>query len=127
MAKYYVVTEGDWTMWFKDAEMKILHRDNGPAWESVNGDKHWYVDGKQHRDGGPAVVLADDGGEIWYKYDLRHREDGPAVEGPNGGGQYWLNDKRLTKEEWEQALRPAEELTVAQIEQLLGKKIKIIK
>jgi len=40
-----------------------------------NGDKHWYLNGK------------------------RHREDGPAVEWSNGNKSWYLNGKELTEEE----------------------------
>ena len=55
-----------------------------------------------------------------------HREDGPAVEWA-GGERWYLNGKELTEEEFNMRTRPAEELTVAQIEQLLGKRIKVVK
>jgi hypothetical protein len=29
--------------YFKDKEMKILHREDGPAVERINGDKYWYL------------------------------------------------------------------------------------
>ncbi len=103
MAKYYVNVSSFGTFWYKDPEMKIRHREDGPAMEWINGDKSWWIDGKVHR------------------------LDGPAIEHATGI-KYWFKDgERLTKEEWEVAIRPVEELTVAQIEQLLGKRIKVIK
>jgi|9_EtaG_2_1085328.scaffolds.fasta_scaffold02526_5 hypothetical protein len=43
--------------------------------EWANGDKYWYLDGKLHR------------------------EDGPAVEYANGSNLWYLNDKLVTEEE----------------------------
>ena len=42
-----------------------LHRTDGPAIESVNGDKYWYKNDKLHRADGPAIELAD-GDKYWY-------------------------------------------------------------
>ncbi len=128
MAKYYVEdNSATGTFWYKDPEMEIRHRVGGPAIESAIGYKAWYKNGKLHREDGPAMELAN-GTKLWYKNGKLHREDGPAVEYPNGTCEYWLNGQvYFTKEEWEAGLQPAEELTVGQIEQLLGKRIKVIK
>jgi hypothetical protein len=40
-------------MWFDSARM--THRLNGPAIESRNGMKQWYVHGVLHREDGPAI------------------------------------------------------------------------
>ena len=58
------------------------HRDDGPAIEWANGSKEWYKDGKLHRVGAPARELTDYKKE-WYIDGLKHREDGPAIERPN--------------------------------------------
>jgi len=42
-----------------------------------NGDKVWYLNGKHHREDGPAVEDAD-GTKKWFLNDKLHREDGPA-------------------------------------------------
>ena len=44
-----------------------------------DGDKFWYLNGKRHREDGPAMEFAD-GPKYWYLNDKRHREDGPAIE-----------------------------------------------
>ena len=46
---------------------------------NLDGSKHWYKNGKRHREDGPAVEYAD-GYKKWYINGLLHREDGPAVE-----------------------------------------------
>jgi hypothetical protein len=62
--------------------------------EYPNGTKKWYLNGKYHREDGPAIIEAD-GSKRWYLNGMRHREDGPAVEYPNRLKQWWSNGKRL--------------------------------
>jgi hypothetical protein len=52
--------------------MRIFHCENGPAIEA-DGHKEWYINGK------------------------RHREDGPAFEYTNGYKEWYIG-KRLTEE-----------------------------
>ena len=47
-----------------------------------DGDKYWYLNGKYHRQNGPAVEYAN-GDRVWYLNGQLHRENGPAVEYPN--------------------------------------------
>jgi hypothetical protein len=42
-----------------------------------NGDKQWYLNGKHHREDGPAIEYAN-GSMSWWINGHRHREDGPA-------------------------------------------------
>jgi hypothetical protein len=58
-----------------------LHREDGPAVEWTNGDKHWWVDG------------------------LRHREDGPAIEYSDGTKEYWLEGIEYTEEEFNNKIK----------------------
>ena len=90
------------------------------------GDKFWYLNDKYHREDGPAIECAD-GTKYWYLNGKYHREDGPAVEYADGTKYWYLNGKCLTQEEHQSATNPAKELTVAQIEALLGHKVKIVK
>jgi hypothetical protein len=69
-----------------------LHREDGPAIERANGDKWWYLNGKQHREDGPAVEYAN-GDKWWYLNGKRHREDGPAIERAKGDKWWYLNGK----------------------------------
>ena len=48
-----------------------------------NGDKFWYLNGKLHREDGPAVECAN-GDKSWFLNGKLHREDGPAIERANG-------------------------------------------
>ena len=42
-----------------------LHREDGPAWIRADGAKVWYLNGKRHREDGPAEIYAD-GTKYWY-------------------------------------------------------------
>ena len=70
---------------------------------NANGDKHWWLNGKLHREDGPAVEYAG-GTKYWYLNGNLHREDGPAVEHTSGFKEWFLNGKSLSKAEWFDAL-----------------------
>ena len=61
--------------------------------------KYWYLNGKLHREDGPAVEYPD-GTKKWYRNGKCHREDGPAVEYPNGSKVWFLDGKNLTEQEF---------------------------
>jgi hypothetical protein len=42
-----------------------LHREDGPAYEHVNGYKSWWINGERHREDGPAIERAN-GDKYWY-------------------------------------------------------------
>ena len=92
----------------------------------AGGDKYWYLNGKLHREDGPAVEYAD-GSKYWFLNGKYHREDGPALEYTDGYKLWYLNGKHLTQEEHQSATNPTKELTIADIERLLGHRIKIVK
>jgi hypothetical protein len=56
------------------------------------GDKFWYLHGKLHREGGPAVEYTD-GTKKWFLHNRLHREDGPAIEYANGTKFWYLHSK----------------------------------
>jgi hypothetical protein len=57
--------DGECTSWYKEGT-NIRHREGSlPAYEQVNGYKAWYVDGKFHRENGPAVIYSS-GAEAFY-------------------------------------------------------------
>lgn len=41
------------------------HREDGPAYEGRDGTQEWRVDGMLHRDGAPAVIHDDGTEEFW--------------------------------------------------------------
>ena len=102
--KYYVVVDDvGTTRWYKDAKCKILHRENGPAIEYANGDKYW------------------------CQNDRVHRTDGPAIEHADGTKYWYINGYPLTEDEFLAATQPVVEMTVADVEKLVGKRVKIVK
>jgi len=108
--------------WYQNGE---LHREDGPAVEWDDGDKYWYQNGKYHREDGPAIELANGDKEWWLNGKL-HREDGPAIELSNGSKEWWLNGNLHREERHSERMNPAKELTVAEVAQLLGYKVKIV-
>jgi len=79
------------------------HREDGPAVESADGSKEWWLNGKLHREDGPAFE-GSDGYRAWYLNGKRHREDGPAVEWANGSKEWYLNGMYYSKAEWKDRL-----------------------
>jgi len=53
--------------WFKEG---IIHREDGPAIEWVNGNKYWYKEGNCHRSDGPAIERLDKSKEWWVDGQL---------------------------------------------------------
>ena len=64
-----------------------------------NGTKVWYLNGKCHRENGPAYESAN-GDKYWYLNGKLHREDGPAIEYADGEKEWLLNDKELTEDQF---------------------------
>ncbi len=74
-AQYIEIDEHGNTHYYSDREMRIPHREDGPAFVSPYGDKAWFVNGQ------------------------RHREDGPAIEYINGDKSWYLNGERISEDE----------------------------
>jgi len=68
------------------------HREDGPAVENANGCKLWFLHGKLHREDGSAYEGVD-GTKAWFLNDMRHKEDGPAVEYADGDKEWWLHGR----------------------------------
>ena len=98
MIEYTVRVDEYSTRWYLNGQ---LHREDGPAVEWASGDKFWCLDGKYHRVDGPALEYAD-GTKSWY-----------------------LNDKVMSEADFNKRTQ-AKELTVNQLEGLLGYKIKVV-
>ena len=90
------------------------------------GTKHWFLNGKLHREDGPAVEWAD-GSKSWWINGNLHRKDGPAVEWADGSKSWYLNDEYLTEEQWKKKVNKVKELTVSEISKMLGYEVKIVK
>jgi len=74
-------------------------------------------------------VKVHDDGDVYWRNEKgeRHREDGPAISWGCGYKDFYLNGKNYTEEEYWEKVKPAKEVTIKEIEQKLGYKIKIIK
>lgn len=76
---------------FKDGK---LHRDDGPAKISGNGDHCYYNNGQLHRDGDLPAVIYTNGEKNYYNNGQLHRDgDLPAVIYTNGKKNYYKNGK----------------------------------
>jgi len=93
---------------------------------SDNGTREWYLNGNLHREDGPAVEYAD-GDRWWYLNGNLHREDGPAVEYADGDRYWYLNGVEYTEKEFNKKTAKVKELTVPEIEALLGYSVKVVK
>ena len=76
-----------------------LHREDGPAIEYADGTKFWYINNKLHREDGPAIEYSN-GTKYWCVNGKLHREDGPAVEHFRGFKEWWINGKEISEEEF---------------------------
>jgi hypothetical protein len=92
----------------------------------ANGTKSWYQNGKRHREDGPAIERAN-GTNLWLLNDNLHREDGPAIEYPDGRKYWFLNGDEYTEEEFLKKTSKVKELTLTELEKLLGYPVKIVK
>ena len=102
------------------------HREDGPAIEHFDGTKEWFLNDQRHREDGPAIIYAL-GSKFWYLNGNRHRIGGPAVEYTDGSKEWFLNGIEYSEEEYWNQLKPAKELTITEIESLLGYKVKVVK
>ena len=145
MEKYDVTVDMENVVRFYKKGTKELHRLDGPAVECANGTKFWYQNSKFHRLDGPAVEYADgdnfwyqndichrldgpaveyaDGDNFWYQNNKFHRLDGPAVECANGDKYWYIEGKEYTETQFKERTAPVKELTVAEIEKLLGHRV----
>jgi hypothetical protein len=64
-----------------------------------DGSKHWYLNGKRHREDGPAIEWSG-GGKCWYLNGKLHREGGPAIELPDGTKCWYLDEKQYSFEDY---------------------------
>lgn len=122
MQDYQITTYGNKTEWTYKGK---LHREDGPAVEYGNGGYEWWLNGKRHREDCPAYSFPE-GAQSWWVDGKRHRDDGPAVIWANGKKEWWYHGREYTEEEYLQISKPVKELTVPEIERLLGFKIKIV-
>lgn len=94
--------DGD-KFYYKDKQMTISHREDGPAVEFTDGYKAWYINGQLHR------------------------LDGPAVEYANGDKEWLINDESLTEAEFLKRTAPEIVLTMDEIAAKLGIEVSKLK
>jgi len=123
MIEYTVVVENGDKYWYLNGKR---HREDGPAVEYANGNKYWYRNGKLHREDGPAAECAN-GNKEWYIDGKLHREDGPAAEYATGNKLWYLNDINYLESDFNLKMNNRKILTIAEIEKLLGYLITIVK
>jgi hypothetical protein len=87
--------------WFLNGK---LHREDGPAYECPDGAKEWYQNGKLHRLDGPAIEYAN-GTKQWYQNGSRHRLDGPAIERADGSKYWYIEGKRYSEDAFNQKVK----------------------
>jgi hypothetical protein len=74
------------------AYQRIILPMNGAVEVAFSDDTTaWYLDGRLHRDEGPAVEIG--AFRSWYRHGRNHRDDGPAIEWPDGRQQWMVNGK----------------------------------
>jgi len=101
--QYIEITSTGSKFYYKDKEMQILHREDGPAFEGYDGSKEWRINGKLHR------------------------EDGPAIEWAYGNKTWALNGERMSEREF--LLKTAKEtiLTMDEIADKFGVEVSKLK
>jgi endo-1,4-beta-mannosidase len=123
MIEYTVKVYDDGTkFWYLNGKR---HREDGPATEWASGNKAWYLNGKLHREDGPAIEDAN-GYKAWFLNGNLHREDGPAIEDANGGKEWYLNGEEVTEEEHKRLTSKVVEMTMEEINKALGKQVKVV-
>ena len=83
MEQYIKIDQYGDIYYYRDREMTVLHREDGPAIEMFSGSKTWSRDGKLHR------------------------LDGPAVECYDGYKEWWLDGVRLSEGDFKAKTCPA--------------------
>lgn len=77
--------------WWVDGK---LHCDGGPAVVASTGEEQWWRHGELHREDGPAVTT-ETGKQTWYRHGQIHRDGGPAVVYADGRQQWWHHGKQV--------------------------------
>jgi hypothetical protein len=93
MIEYQVKVSKSGTEWYLNGKR---HREDGPAIEWSRGCKEWWLNNQLHREDGPAIESSN-GHKSWFLKDRLHREDGPAIESSNGDKSWFLNGVEVTE------------------------------
>ena len=71
------------------------------------------------------VEVSAKGTKFWSLNGKRHREDGPAIEWADGDKSWCLKGKILTEAEHKAKTDPTVEMTMEEICKALGKNVKV--
>lgn len=86
----YLITDGSYHFEFFEETRGTVPQDNF----------HEFLYNKLHRLDGPAVINGSY--VLWYQHANMHRTDGPAEVSHKKEPQYWINNKKMTKEEYQE-------------------------
>ena len=77
------------------------HREDGPALIHKDGTQVWCANGLLHRIDGPAMIWST-GTRVWCINDQMHRMDGPAITRTDGTREWWIKGENITEqvEKW---------------------------
>jgi hypothetical protein len=78
-----------------------------------------------------AVKVWPNGSKYWFLNGKLHREEGPAIEWANGSKAWHLNGEGVTEEAHKRMTSPVVEMTVVEmtmeeISKALGKQVKVV-
>ena len=72
------------------------------------------------------VRVYDNGDKWWYLNGKRHREDGPAFEGADGSKYWYLNGEQLTEAEFKNRMNKPCSGKVVEIEGVKYKLVEVV-
>jgi hypothetical protein len=72
------------------------------------------------------VKVYDGGYNGWFLNGKLHREDGPATEYASGTKYWYLNGEKVTEEEHKRKTSKVVEMTMEEINKALGKQVKVV-
>lgn len=87
--------QDDSTSWYLNGK---LHRIGAPAVEYENGNVEWWLQGVKHRVNGPAII--NDQSEQWWSYGNKHCITGAAITHPSGEKEWWISGVQYSEEEF---------------------------
>jgi hypothetical protein len=90
-----------------------------------DGTKRWYLNGKFHREDGPAVEWTS-GTKEWFLNGKFHRVDGPAIEYADGSKYWFLNGVEYTEADWFKQTQKVKAPCVGKVVEIDGVKYKLV-
>lgn len=102
MKTQYIEKSDEGTFYYADKKMTKLHREDGPAIESPDGEE-WWVNGRRHNEDGPAVA--------WTTVGIE---------------EYWLGGHQVTKSEWEVRTKKPVITCEGKVVEIDGRRFKLV-